>query len=186
MLNLQALKAAHIGVSLSEAEASVAAPFTSREVNITCVLRLIREGRCALTTSFETFKYMSMYSLVQFMTVLILYSVSLPRLLHFILFHFILFFLLVSAFAYSCFAFTQEGAALSNLEFLYVDLGITTTLAVTLGRTGPAPGLTHRRPVGSLVSLTNLVPLGLQVLLCFCVQWSALKLLQIQPWLVPQ
>ncbi|XP_034256280.1 probable cation-transporting ATPase 13A3 isoform X3 [Thrips palmi] len=144
-----ALKAAHIGVSLSEAEASVAAPFTSREVNITCVLRLIREGRCALTTSFETFKYMAMYSLIQFITVLILYS---------------------------------EGAALSNLEFLFVDLGITTTLAVTLGRTGPAPGLTHRRPVGSLVSLTNLVPLGLQVMLCFCVQWSALKLLQIQPW----
>lgn len=82
------------------------------------------------------------------------------------------------------FCFSQEGAALSNLEFLYVDLGITTTLAVTLGRTGPAPGLTHRRPVGSLVSLTNLVPLGLQVMLCFCVQWSALKLLQVQSWFV--
>lgn len=78
----------------------------------------------------------------------------------------------------------QEGAALSNLEFLFVDLGITTTLAVTLGRTGPAPGLTHRRPVGSLVSLSNLVPLGLQVVLCFSVQWSALKLLQVQPWSV--
>ncbi|XP_052127712.1 polyamine-transporting ATPase 13A3 isoform X3 [Frankliniella occidentalis] len=144
-----ALKAAHIGVSLSEAEASVAAPFTSREVNINCVLHLIREGRCALTTSFETFKYMAMYSLIQFITVLILYT---------------------------------EGAALSNLEFLFVDLGITTTLAVTLGRTGPAPGLTHRRPVGSLVSLSNLVPLGLQVVLCFFVQWSALKLLQTQSW----
>ena len=144
-----ALKAAHIGVSLSEAEASVAAPFTSREVNITCVLRLIQEGRCALTTSFETFKYMAMYSLIQFMTVLILYT---------------------------------EGAALSNLEFLFVDLGITTSLALTLGRTGPAPGLTHRRPVGSLVSLSNLVPLGLQIFLCFCFQWSALKFLQIQPW----
>lgn len=65
-----------------------------------------------------------------------------------------------------------------------MDLGITTSLAVTLGRTGPAPGLTHRRPVGSLVSLSNLVPLGLQVILCFFVQWSSLKFLQIQPWLV--
>lgn len=67
-------------MSLSEAEASVAAPFTSREVNITCVLRLIQEGRCALTTSFETFKYMAMYSLIQFMTVLILYTVSTKQL----------------------------------------------------------------------------------------------------------
>jgi P-type E1-E2 ATPase len=73
---LQALKAAHIGISLSEAEASVAAPFTSRVANITCVLKLIQEGRCALVTSFGVFKYMALYSLIQFFTVLILYRVS--------------------------------------------------------------------------------------------------------------
>ena len=37
-----ALKAAHVGISLSEAEASVAAPFTSRVFDITCVPRVIR------------------------------------------------------------------------------------------------------------------------------------------------
>lgn len=103
MVNLQALKAAHIGVSLSEAEASVAAPFTSREVNITCVLRLIREGRCALTTSFETFKYMAMYSLIQFMTVLILYSVRVY------LIFLLIFYLLVCAFAHNRFAFHRRA-----------------------------------------------------------------------------
>ena len=76
----QALKAAHIGVSLSEAEPSVAAPFTSTVSNITCVLKLIQEGRCALVTSFGVFKYMALYSLIQFITVLILYRVS--RLTH--------------------------------------------------------------------------------------------------------
>lgn len=37
-----ALKAADVGISLSEAEASVAAPFTSRVFDISCVPELIR------------------------------------------------------------------------------------------------------------------------------------------------
>ena len=37
-----ALKAADVGISLSEAEASVAAPFTSRIFDISCVPEVIR------------------------------------------------------------------------------------------------------------------------------------------------
>lgn len=37
-----ALRAADVGVSLSEAEASVASPFTSKTENISCVPLLIR------------------------------------------------------------------------------------------------------------------------------------------------
>lgn len=37
-----ALKAADVGISLSEAEASVAAPFTSRVFDISCVPEIIR------------------------------------------------------------------------------------------------------------------------------------------------
>ena len=36
---------------------------------------LCSEGRAALVTSFGVFKYMAMYSIVQFVSVLILYSV---------------------------------------------------------------------------------------------------------------
>lgn len=36
-----------------------------------------REGRCSLITSFSLFRYMALYSLVQFCSVLILYTVSL-------------------------------------------------------------------------------------------------------------
>ncbi|XP_076086537.1 polyamine-transporting ATPase 13A3-like isoform X3 [Mytilus galloprovincialis] len=71
-----ALKTAHAGISLSEAEASVASPFTSKKPNIECVPTLIREGRAALTTSSGIFKYMAMYSLIQFLTVCILYWIS--------------------------------------------------------------------------------------------------------------
>lgn len=68
-----ALKTAHAGISLSEAEASVASPFTSKTPNISCVPTVIREGRAALVTSFGIFKYMACYSLTQFITVLLLY-----------------------------------------------------------------------------------------------------------------
>ncbi|KAK2947555.1 ion-transporting P-type ATPase [Blattamonas nauphoetae] len=67
-----ALKAAHVGISLSEVEASIAAPFTSLEANISCVPELILEGRASLVTSFQAFKYMALYSLIQFMTVTLL------------------------------------------------------------------------------------------------------------------
>ncbi|KAE8348877.1 hypothetical protein BDV28DRAFT_164004 [Aspergillus coremiiformis] len=69
-----ALKAADVGISLSDAEASVAAPFTSRQFDISCVPTLIREGRAALVTSFCCFKYMSLYSAIQFSTVSFLYT----------------------------------------------------------------------------------------------------------------
>ncbi|CAI5449155.1 unnamed protein product [Caenorhabditis angaria] len=70
-----ALKAAHAGISLSDAEASIAAPFTSRVADIRCVPTVISEGRAALVTSFGIFKYMAGYSLTQFVTVIQLYSI---------------------------------------------------------------------------------------------------------------
>ncbi|KGL73568.1 putative cation-transporting ATPase 13A4, partial [Tinamus guttatus] len=68
-----ALKMAHAGISLSEQEASVASPFTSRTPSIACVPELIREGRAALVTSFCMFKYMALYSIIQYLGVLLLY-----------------------------------------------------------------------------------------------------------------
>nr|GAT56792.1 Ca-transporting ATPase [Mycena chlorophos] len=69
-----ALKAADVGISLSEAEASVAAPFTASTPDISCVLEVLKEGRAALVTSFSCFKYMALYSMIQFTTVTLLYS----------------------------------------------------------------------------------------------------------------
>lgn len=65
-----------MGISLSEAEFSVAASFISHISNISCVFKIIQEGRCALVTSFALFKYMALYSLIQFSSVLILLYVS--------------------------------------------------------------------------------------------------------------
>lgn len=70
-----ALKAADVGISLSNSEASIAAPFTSRESKLESVLIILKEGRCALTTSLQCFKYMALYSLTEFAAICLLYSI---------------------------------------------------------------------------------------------------------------
>ncbi|CAH2107415.1 unnamed protein product [Euphydryas editha] len=147
-----ALKAAHVGISLSEADASVAAPFTSQEQNIRCVKLLALEGRCALSTSFAIFKYMALYSLIQFFSILILYNFY---------------------------------SILGNNQFLYIDLVLTTLLALSLGRAAPGPVLTKQSPPVSLVAMTSILPLTMQVLLVLIMQMSSIYLLELQEWFKP-
>ena len=59
-----ALRASHAGVALSDAEASIVSPFTSRSRTVMSVVDVIREGRCALCTSFAAVKYQIMYALI--------------------------------------------------------------------------------------------------------------------------
>lgn len=68
-----ALKAADIGISLSDSEASVAAPFASNCKNICCVISVLLEGRASLATSFSCFKFMALYSMIQFTSLILLY-----------------------------------------------------------------------------------------------------------------
>lgn len=51
-----ALKTAHVGVALSDAEASIVAPFTSLNKSISSVVEVLKEGRCALASSFASYK----------------------------------------------------------------------------------------------------------------------------------
>jgi P-type E1-E2 ATPase len=71
-----ALRAAHVGISLSQVEASVAAPFTSLTPDITCVPKVMCEGRGALTTSFCLFQFMCCYSTIQFANALLIVFVG--------------------------------------------------------------------------------------------------------------
>jgi P-type E1-E2 ATPase len=45
-------QAAHAGISLSEAEASIASPFTSQVADISCVVTIIQEGECTVNYTF--------------------------------------------------------------------------------------------------------------------------------------
>lgn len=147
-----ALKAADVGISLSQAEASVVSPFTSSMASIECVPTVIREGRCSLDTSFSVFKYMALYSLTQFISVLILYTIN---------------------------------TNLGDVQFLAIDLVITTTVAVLMSRTGPALALGRARPPGALLSIPVLSSLLLQVALVAGVQLGGYFLTVAQPWFVP-
>lgn len=76
----------------------------------------------------------------------------------------------------------QCASILGTMQFLYVDLFITTSMAVLMGRTGPAARLVSERPVGSLTSASNIIPLILQVLVTVAVQIATLYFVMIQPW----
>jgi cation-transporting ATPase 13A2 len=69
-----ALKAADVGLSLSTAEASIAAPFNGETLDKIIVLLI--EGRASLVTSFQCFKFMALYSMIQFSCVEILYKLD--------------------------------------------------------------------------------------------------------------
>jgi len=71
-----ALKTAAVGISLSEAEASIAAPFTSKVHDISCVVTLLIEGKAALATSIQSFKFIELYSIIQMTTAILLYSIG--------------------------------------------------------------------------------------------------------------
>ena len=61
-----ALKQADIGLSLSPAEASISAPFTSQVTNISSMVQLIKQCRAGLATNFSLFNIMASYALTQY------------------------------------------------------------------------------------------------------------------------
>lgn len=185
-----ALKAADVGISLSEAEASVAAPFTSRVFDIRCVpeviryaccfltaslsplppsftlfpflsvlfwlvsqvLMIIREGRAALVTSFSCFKYMSLYSAIQFTSVSFLYA---------------------------------KASNLGDFQFLFIDLLLILPIAIFMGWAGPAPLLCRKRPTADLVSRKVLTPLLGLMAICVLIQGAAFLAVREQAWYKP-
>jgi cation-transporting ATPase 13A3/4/5 len=148
-----ALKAAHVGISLSEAEASVASPFTSRQADIGCVPLLVKEGRAALVTSFSIFKYMAGYSITQFVSVMILYEVY---------------------------------SNLSDMQYLYIDLFVITSLASVLGVNRTYGGrLSPRPPLNSLIAALPLFSLLSQLAIVIVFQFCCLYYTRRQPWFVP-
>jgi cation-transporting ATPase 13A2 len=72
-----ALKAAHVGVSLCEAEASVAAPMTSNQQTIASMITVVAEGRCTLMATYQIFQFIIGYALVQAFSTNLMYTYAL-------------------------------------------------------------------------------------------------------------
>jgi magnesium-transporting ATPase (P-type) len=62
-----ALRAAHVGIAMSDAEASIVSPFSTSNRSVGSCVELIRQGRAALTTSITGYKYLVLYGQVMFM-----------------------------------------------------------------------------------------------------------------------
>jgi magnesium-transporting ATPase (P-type) len=69
-----ALKHADIGVSLSKTEASLSAPFVSAIEDISCIEQISIQGKAALTTNYDCFRYFCLYSIIQTIGLLFLFS----------------------------------------------------------------------------------------------------------------
>ncbi|XP_054165291.1 polyamine-transporting ATPase 13A3-like isoform X2 [Oppia nitens] len=150
--DMASLKQAHAGVSLSEAEASVASPFTSKTPDISCIPILIREGRASIVTSFGILKYMALYSLTQFFSVIILYTFY---------------------------------SNLTDKEFLYEDLFLITLFVTLFGRSEAFDQLNRKPPPSSLIGITPLSSIALQILLVAFIQVIAIVIVWQQYWYRP-
>lgn len=100
-----ALRTAHVGIAMSEAEASVVSPFSTPNRSVRACVDLLIHGRAALATSFASYKYLIMYgqtmASVKFLTFYYTMSFSQWN------------FILIDAFitVFCAFAVTQAGAA---------------------------------------------------------------------------
>ncbi|CAO3648772.1 unnamed protein product [Cunninghamella blakesleeana] len=56
-----ALRAAHVGIALSEAEASIVSPFSTNNRSVMQCVELLKQGRAALATSFANYKFLIFY-----------------------------------------------------------------------------------------------------------------------------
>ena len=66
-----ALRAAHVGVALSESDASVVAPFSSTQRSVMACVEIIKEGRCGIQNCSGVFKFFVVASLLAAFTKLL-------------------------------------------------------------------------------------------------------------------
>ena len=138
-----ALRAADVGVSLSLEEASIAAHFTSNIPDISCLIKLLREGKASLVTSIECFKYMMLYSIIQFISVTLLII---------------------------CNSYLADNQFLAADVFIIFPLAIFIARYIKfLFRTGAYHKLTHHQPTGALISF----PIISSILIQSAIQFGA-------------
>ena len=68
-----ALKTANVGLSLTQTEASIAAPFNTTIGDVSAVTELVLQGKCCLQVAVENFEFVIFTSLTQFVGILVLY-----------------------------------------------------------------------------------------------------------------
>ena len=66
------LKTTDVGISLSQKETSISVPFTSTEFDISCIINVLAQGKCALINSVEIFKYIIVFFLTEYFSMILM------------------------------------------------------------------------------------------------------------------
>jgi len=105
------------------------------------LIKLLREGKASLVTSIQCFKYMILYSLIQFFSVTILLVVN---------------------------TYLTDNQFLSSDLFIVFPLAVLISRFIKLlFRTGAHEKLTHHQPTGVLLSVPIITSILLQSLVQF-------------------
>jgi len=156
------LRAAHAGLALSDAEASMVAPFStgrlgkglaSKDISLTTVPDLIREGRACLATNIATFQYFMVYAFV----------LTTVRTLFLVL----------------------AALSLGEWVWLTMDLGIGVVMMFFMTQSKALPKLAAYRPTATLLGLRTLSGIFLPYFTALLVLIIGLVLVRAQPWYDP-
>lgn len=171
-----ALRAADVGVSLSSAEASVAAPFSSNMEHIGSVLCVIKEGRAALTTSLSCFKYMALYAMIQTVTVTLLYSID-SNLSDFMFLYIDLFLIMPLA----------VSSALFGLFWLFFTKNFVdfNRCALIVALTHASDTLARKSPTSKLISKSVLISILGHIAVQLVFQVAVFESVTLQSWFMP-
>ena len=67
--DLPAIRVAHLGILLCEEKITLGAPFTSNVQDVSCVIDLLKEGKCSLSTCITMCKYTMIYGNIQLIAI---------------------------------------------------------------------------------------------------------------------
>jgi len=146
------LRAAHAGIALSDAEASMVSPFaTGRDgKSLITVIDLIREGRACLSTNLATFQYFIVYAVV-------------------------VTFFKVYGNARAVFSF-------SEYIWLLMDIAISISMVWTMTQSQAADELADYRPTATLLGPRTVIAIVFPIALSFLVAFICLQLLWHSDW----
>lgn len=158
--DIGALKAADVSISLTWEDASMASKFVSTIPNISCLLTLFKEGKASLAFSIQCFKFIIIYSFIQFISVIMLIVLG---------------------------TYLSYNQFLSVDLFLILPLVILISrykIFCLKLRTGSNKKLSNAKLNGDIFSFEFILSFILQVLVMLFFQLLSYMILVLQPWYI--
>eukprot|EP00440_Ansanella_granifera_P051896 gb/GFBE01056266.1/.p1 GENE.gb/GFBE01056266.1/~~gb/GFBE01056266.1/.p1 ORF type:complete len:1328 (+),score=229.68 gb/GFBE01056266.1/:1-3984(+) len=151
-----ALRTAHAGIALSEAEASMVSPFSSSRgfhetgfISLSAVVQLIKEGRACLATNMATFIFFMVYNLIVTSSKIMMVM--------------------------------WMDITYSEWQFIVTDVGLAMIMISTMVRCRPADKLAPYSPSASLFGTSTIATVVLVLGIYWITVGSTLLLLQYGP-----